>query len=127
MAEKFQETGAILKNERIADGMFWLQAKAPEIARHARPGQFVHVRVTGPSVQFLRMPFAVYDVTGRQDVVDICYQVLGEGTRQLSGLSCGDELDLIGLERDIRCQARAHDCGRRRRPRAQPARQADGS
>lgn len=96
MAEKFQETGAILKNERIADGMFWLQVKAPEIARHARPGQFVHVRVTGPSVQFLRMPFAVYDVTGRQDVVDICYQVLGEGTRQLSGLSCGDELDLIG-------------------------------
>ena len=96
MAEKFLETGAILKNERIADGMFWLQVKAPEIARHARPGQFVHVRVTGPSVQFLRMPFAVYDVTGRQDVVDICYQVLGEGTRQLSGLSCGDELDLIG-------------------------------
>ena len=96
MAEKFQETGAILKNERIADGMFWLQVKAPEIARHARPGQFVHVRVTGPSVQFLRMPFAVYDVTGEAGVVDICYQVLGEGTRQLSSLSCGDELDLIG-------------------------------
>ena len=66
MAEKFQETGAILKNERIADGMFWLQVKAPEIARHARPGQFVHVRVTGPSVQFLRMPFAVYDATRRR-------------------------------------------------------------
>ena len=95
MAGKLQETGAILANEQVADGIWCMGIQAPGIAAAAAPGQFVHVRAAKAPVQFLRMPFAVYDAhdDGR---VDICYQVVGAGTAQLSELAPGQQLDLIG-------------------------------
>ena len=96
MAGKFQETGAVCRNDEVAPGIFVLTARAPQISKTARPGQFVHVRVAKNPVQFLRMPFAVYDVDPDAESIDVCYQVVGEGTRQLSELAAGDEADFIG-------------------------------
>ena len=96
MGKKHQETGRVLANEQIAPGIFCLTAEAPQIAREARPGQFVHVRVSENPVQFLRMPFAVYDVDMQAGSVDVCYQVVGAGTEQLSGLGTGSYVDFIG-------------------------------
>lgn len=94
MGKKCQETGRVVSNEQVAPGIFCLTAEAPQIAEGARPGQFVHVRVAENPVQFLRMPFAVYDAA--DGTVDVCYQVVGEGTEQLSGLAVGSSVDLIG-------------------------------
>ena len=96
MAGKLQETAAILANVQVAEGIWCMSVQAPGIARAALPGQFAHVRATANPVQFLRMPFAVYDTAPEAGSLDICYQVVGPGTRQLSGLACGQRLDLIG-------------------------------
>lgn len=94
---KTKEIGRIVLNKQIASGIYWMSLNAPNIARLARPGQFVQVCVYGiPSVQFLRMPFAVYDANPVMDAVDICYQVVGEGTRQLSELAPGEFVDIVG-------------------------------
>lgn len=96
MAGKLQETGRIFANVRIAPGVYRMTVTAAGIAAATRPGQFVHVRTPKHPVQMLRMPFAVYDADTVNGTVDICYQVVGEGTAQLAELAEGDELDLIG-------------------------------
>ena len=94
---KMQEYGHIVFNKQIAEGIYWMSVNAPDIAAAANPGQFVHMCVHGkPSVQFLRMPFCIYDASADMDAVDICYQVVGEGTEQLSKLVPGEFVDIIG-------------------------------
>ena len=96
MAGKLQETAAILANRQVAQGIWCMSVQAAGIAQAALPGQFVHVRAANDPVQFLRMPFAVYDADPAAGLLDICYQVVGLGTRQLSELEPGQQLDLIG-------------------------------
>lgn len=94
---KMQEYGRIVFNKQIAPDIFWMSVYAPGIAAAAAPGQFVNMRVHGkPSVQFLRMPFCIYDASEESNAVDICYQVVGEGTDQLSKLVSDEYVDIIG-------------------------------
>ena len=112
MSAKFCERARIMSSSFSAEGIFELALYSPRIAAATRPGQFVHVRVTGPSVQFLRMPFAVCDVgrgsdagrgsdvgrgsDGTPQSIELCVQVVGTGTAQLSELGVGDFLDVMG-------------------------------
>lgn len=97
MDQKLQERGPVLFNRQVAQGIYHLSVKAPRIAETALPGQFVQLKVASePAVQFLRMPFAVFDVDVQQGSVDVCYQVVGEGTEQLTHVGSDDEVDLVG-------------------------------
>ena len=93
---KFQEVGQILANDFIAPGVCVMEIVAPQICAAARPGQFVHVRMAVGAVQLLRMPFCVYDCNPEIGSIEICYQVVGEGTQQLSTLSIGEKMDVLG-------------------------------
>lgn len=81
MVQKLQESGSVLFNRQIAEGIYHLSVLAPRIAAAACPGQFVQVKVASePSVQFLRMPFASLSMRNVDaGSVDICYQVVGDG------------------------------------------------
>lgn len=97
MDQKLQESGPVLFNRQVAEGIYHMSVLAPCIAKTAHPGQFVQVRVASePSIQFLRMPFAVFDVDEIAGSVDVCYQVVGEGTEQLSHVCIGEEVDFVG-------------------------------
>ena len=106
MSAKLCERTRVTSLGFAAEGIFELALDSPRIAAATRPGQFVHVRVTGPSVQFLRMPFAVCDVgrgsdagcasDGAPQTIELCVQVVGAGTAQLSELEEGDYLDVMG-------------------------------
>jgi dihydroorotate dehydrogenase electron transfer subunit len=97
MVRKQQETGRVLFNRQIAPGIFQISAVLPTIAQTCVPGQFVQVRVCDePSVQFLRMPFAISDADVKTGTVDICYQVVGSGTKQLTHIKPDDLLDCVG-------------------------------
>ncbi|WP_026487468.1 dihydroorotate dehydrogenase electron transfer subunit [Caldanaerobius polysaccharolyticus] len=86
-------TCRVLFNNLIARDIYRLAFSCADIARSASPGQFVHVKVNDTS-HILRRPFSVSDVIG--DVVYIVYQIRGAGTRALSQLKPGDEIDVIG-------------------------------
>lgn len=100
MSAKLCERARVTSLGFAAEGIFELALDSPRIAAATRPGQFAHVRVTGPSVQFLRMPFAVCDVgrgsDGTPQSIELCVQVVGAGTAQLSELRPGDFLDVMG-------------------------------
>lgn len=97
MDRKYEECGQVFFNSEIAQGIFRMSVQALRIASEARPGQFVQVCVASePAAQFLRMPFAVFDVNPTTGAVDICYQVVGDGTRQLATVKEGDMVSLVG-------------------------------
>ncbi|MBW3634891.1 MAG: dihydroorotate dehydrogenase electron transfer subunit [Armatimonadetes bacterium] len=80
----------------VAPLHFQMSLLAPVIASRALAGQFVHVlpRNAGASDPFLRRAFSIMATRG--DEIDILFRVEGRGTRQLSMLRVGDNLDVLG-------------------------------
>ncbi|MBR7129089.1 MAG: dihydroorotate dehydrogenase electron transfer subunit, partial [Tidjanibacter sp.] len=67
------------------------------------PGQFVNVAVEG---KFLRRPISVCDYDAES--ITLLYDIVGEGTRAMSLLGEGAELDLLtglgnGFDADVEC------------------------
>lgn len=91
-----RECGEILTNRPVGPGIYELSARLPRIAAEAQPGQFVHVRV-GPGYDpLLRRPFSVYRSDPQRGTLDILYEVVGRGTKVLSGRRAGEVLDVLG-------------------------------
>ncbi len=69
-----------------------LEVEAPLVCRHARPGQFVIVRLGEKSE---RIPLTIMDA--RDGVLSIVIQAVGKSTRELIALNEGDGLaDVVG-------------------------------
>lgn len=81
----------ITKKENLARDIYSFSVRCPDLARQAEPGQFVHIRVNGFP---LRRPISICEI--HPDTIRLVFQVRGEGTRVLSDLREGDNLDLMG-------------------------------
>ena len=92
---KLVEEATVLQQELLAPGVYRLALKAPQIARQAQPGQFVHVRVAATAAPLLRRPISI---AGAQEdgTLILIYRVVGEGTKLLSALAAGATLNLMG-------------------------------
>jgi len=66
---------------------------APDVAKSAQPGQFVHVKCNGFT---LRRPISIADAQSESGKLTICYEVRGGGTAWLAKLKAGDAIDIIG-------------------------------
>lgn len=84
----------VLANDRVAEGVGLLALSAPRIAAAVRPGQFVHLRIATGADFILRRPFSVHRASG--EAVEVLYQVLGRGTRELALAERGRVMDAIG-------------------------------
>jgi len=93
-AHPLLERVEVVRNERVAEGVGLMALRAPRIAASVAPGQFVHLRIEAGSDFILRRPFSVHRADG--GLIEILYQVLGRGTRVMSGKSAGDVMDAIG-------------------------------
>ncbi|MBQ7654424.1 MAG: dihydroorotate dehydrogenase electron transfer subunit, partial [Clostridia bacterium] len=61
-----------------------------DVSEIKRPGQFINLKITGV---FLRRPVSVCDKD--ESSVTIVYKVVGKGTKIMSKMSCGEELDVL--------------------------------
>jgi len=86
----------LLANERVNDSVYRLSLHAPEAARAARPGQFVHLRLSHSSDPLLRRPFGVYGVDQEAGTLEILYQVVGRGTKLLASGRLGPVVSVLG-------------------------------
>ncbi len=84
----------VLANDRLAEGVGLLVLHAPYVAENVRPGQFVHLRISQGTDFLLRRPFSVHRREGGR--IELLYQVLGVGTRELSLKVSGQEMDVVG-------------------------------
>lgn len=87
-----QQTFRIVNQTLAAADTYRLELAGNTDAMHT-PGQFVNVALPG---RFLRRPFCVS--SWEPGAMTLLYKVVGEGTRELSELPAGTELDvLVGL------------------------------
>ncbi len=91
-----QQQARILANTEIAPGVFMMTAVSPQVAWHAQPGQFLHLRVGESANPLLRRPLSIFRVDSAKEQVTLVYGVVGRGTEALGRLLEGGILDLIG-------------------------------
>jgi dihydroorotate dehydrogenase electron transfer subunit len=86
----------LVESREILPGQ-WLQAyHAPDLARGARAGQFVHVRPGDLSGMILRRPFSLNTADPITGMISIHFRVVGRGTEWFTRLRTGDAIDMLG-------------------------------
>ncbi|MBR5464224.1 MAG: dihydroorotate dehydrogenase electron transfer subunit [Alistipes sp.] len=79
----------ILKNEPLTP-LVWRMVLEGDTQWITRPGQFVNIALAG---KFLRRPISVSDYD--EQTITLIYKIVGEGTKQMSGMHAGEKLDLL--------------------------------
>lgn len=84
----------ILEKRALTPDTVLMRIEAPRIARSARPGQFVIIRVDEKGE---RVPLTVSDYSAEEGWVTIVTQTVGVSTRKLNSLAAGDFIaDFVG-------------------------------
>lgn len=84
----------ILKKRQLSENVNEYVVQAPEVAKHARPGQFVILRVDSEGE---RVPFTIADIDKEVGSITILVQTIGMTTYKLSLLNEGDSIhDFVG-------------------------------
>jgi dihydroorotate dehydrogenase electron transfer subunit len=73
-----------------------LELLAPHIAEHARPGQFVHVRVACQNDPLLRRPFSVHATYPSEGIFSLLYVLRGRGTALLRKFQPWETISIVG-------------------------------
>jgi len=84
----------IIRKEELAPSVKLFEVEAPLIARKARPGQFVILRIAEEGE---RIPLTIADFDREKGSIVLIFQEVGATTRQLGQLNAGDGIqDLVG-------------------------------
>jgi len=90
----FEEEAEVLAHITHPGDQFIMRVRAPKTATHAKPGQFVHLRVSPERA--LRRPISIMLTNPEKDTVDLLYKAIGEGTHLLSERKVGENIAMMG-------------------------------
>lgn len=84
----------VLERQKLAPTEFEMLVDAPRIAKKARAGQFIILRIDEYGE---RIPLTIVAADPEAGTVRLIFQVIGKSTAQLSTIQAGDELlDVVG-------------------------------
>ena len=89
----FSETALLKRKQALPGGLFLLSFEAPRMAQHARPGQFLMIRLPGWD-PLLPRPMSYFDA--RSGRILLLLKPYSRGTRRIVELSPGANVRLIG-------------------------------
>jgi len=94
---KFEELAVVVEQEQLADGIFDLTLRAPQIAAAAKAGQFVSVYTNNAS-KLLPRPISLCGIDRENGTLRLVYRVTGEntGTEEFSKARAGETLRILG-------------------------------
>lgn len=95
MPEKYRETAKIISQEEIGAGIFSMWLQTGEIARAAKPGQFISVYSQDGS-RMLPRPISICEAEAGSGKLRVVYRIAGAGTKEFSECEPGTELDILG-------------------------------
>ncbi len=95
MSEKKIIQAAVCSQQQLAEGIFDLKLKAPEIAGQAKAGQFVSLYSADAS-RLLPRPISLCGFDADEGTIRLVYRVAGAGTREFSELTEGDVIRVMG-------------------------------
>ncbi len=87
---------ALVAGVRPAGAYTVLALQAPEVARATRPGQFIEVRLDPDGEHLLRRPFSVYRAHPAEGLLEVAFDVVGEGTRWIAARPACTEVEILG-------------------------------
>jgi dihydroorotate dehydrogenase electron transfer subunit len=87
-----QLKAAVVSNIEVLTGIYLMWLEAPEIAKEAKPGQFVMAGCGGET--YLPRPLSVHRVDGSR--LALLFSVVGKGTGRLAQVKKGDTVSLFG-------------------------------
>jgi dihydroorotate dehydrogenase electron transfer subunit len=85
----------IVFNTRVVSDTYLMGLRSKEIAKAAKPGHFVMIRVRSGIDPLLRRPFSICGVQG-DDLFHILYRVVGQGTAIMAEIKEGEKLSVLG-------------------------------
>lgn len=90
----FLEDAVVIAQEAFPGDQFVLRLDAPQCARAATPGSFVHIRCheTLP----MRRPLSIMRVNAASGWIEVLYKVVGPGLRLLGQCKPGDRVSTLG-------------------------------
>ncbi|WP_085992449.1 dihydroorotate dehydrogenase electron transfer subunit [Oceanobacillus senegalensis] len=83
----------VLSSQQIAKDTTEVILENKYISENAVPGQFIHILLEGRT---LRRPISIADIDQENKTITILFKKLGSGTEQLSTVSSGTTLDVLG-------------------------------
>lgn len=86
----------IRSNEVLRGPYRRIEFCAPELVAEARPGQFVHVRVSERPDLVLRRPFSICSADPATGVLTLVCKIVGKGTALLASKRAGDVCNVLG-------------------------------
>jgi dihydroorotate dehydrogenase electron transfer subunit len=88
----------IIANREVGPGIFQLVLNYDKLPQNPEPGHFFNIKVSQPGSDdpLLRRPFSIFDFDAAEKKVEFIYRVVGKGTKVLSKLKIGTELDVLG-------------------------------
>lgn len=96
----YQIKAKIIANRKITSQYYNLVVDAPQIAKFAKPGQFINVQISEGYEPFLRKPFSIYRIgppkVKQKSKIELLYKIVGKGTNILSQKKSGECIDIIG-------------------------------
>ncbi len=84
----------LVKKEKLREDIFKFSVESTEIAKTAKAGQFLEIRVTDEIEPLLRRPISIYNIEG--NLVEFIFQVKGKGTEILKEREIGEYIDILG-------------------------------
>jgi len=90
----FVEDAAVIAVERFPGEQFIIRLKAPQCARHATAGSFVHVQCD--ECIPMRRPLSIMRANSADGWIEVLFKIVGEGLRSLGNKKPGDKMSIIG-------------------------------
>lgn len=91
---KYQEQTILIDKKQLKDDIFEFTIKTEKIAKEAKPGNFLEIKVSDGAEPFLRRPISIFSI--EDDNIKFIFQVKGNGTEILSKKNIGEKIDILG-------------------------------
>lgn len=92
---KVKMTADVIRQDNIATNIYSMVVSAKEIAAEAKPGQFANI-FSADGSKLLPRPISICEVDKEEGTLRFVYRVAGEGTKEFSGLTSEDKVDILG-------------------------------
>ncbi len=86
-------TATVVSNAPVADGIWYMTLRFEDL-EEIKGAQFLDIKLPDKS-KILRRPFCICDFDAEKKTADVCYAVVGGGTKELTRVKEGDRLNVL--------------------------------
>ncbi len=92
---KYKESATVVEQKEIASGIYSLWIQTEQIAKEAKPGQFLSLYSRDES-RMLPRPISICEIDRESGKLRMVYRIAGKGTEEFSHLATGDRIEVLG-------------------------------